>query len=783
MAQTNSTLLFPDDLPTREWTTYEAAGYQTPVAGMVFTPEHAPTNGMPLGGIDTGCIDLEADGTLGLCTIFNSHVPRRGPLGEPFLGLSVDNRTWILTTRRPATLVPWTSTDVLEHERYADDIRYWGHYPVVDLQYTTQAPIAVALRAWAPFIPGDVQASNIPAAIFELHLRNDAETCKTGTVAFSFPGPSEYEGGELPLRRRAVRGQGYNGVEVAGTLSGYVLAAIDEDRVRTGDGLRCDSGAWCRIHKGLPTSAGGPSATVAVDWALEPGEKRVIRFVLAWHSPVWYAGGSPDPLMRFSLPWFDRETPATGATDGRGSPYTHMYAARFTTAVEVANAVVSEHASLLRRIIAWQETLYSEAFLPVWLRDSLINNLHLITETSFWAMTKPPIGPWCKPEDGLFGLNEDPRHCPQIECLPCSYYGNYPLVLFFPQLALSTLRGYKAYQFEDGQPTWIFGGITDQPSSGPCEMATPTRGYQWTLNGDCVVDMVYRYWLATGDDDVLREMYDLCKRATAWTFKMTEDLGPEGVISFPTHILSMEWFEACKWAGMAVHMGGLHLAQLREMEAMAERLGDNDFAAQCREWLAQGSHAMETMLWAGDYYLNFWDPASGERSDLVMTNQLDGDWQMYLAGLPPVFDPERAAIVLETVKETCVAPTPYGAVNFSTRDGRPTTSGEGSPGWNYNPYAFFPPEVVMLGMTYMYTGQREFGLELCRRCWAVIVQGGYGWDMPNLVNGKTGERLYGGDYYQNMMLWSLPAALKDTDLRGLCREGGLVDRVIKAGTA
>jgi uncharacterized protein (DUF608 family) len=354
-------------------------------------------------------------------------------------------------------------------------------------------------------------------------------------------------------------------------------------------------------------------------------------------------------------------------------------------------------------------------------------------------------------------------------------------VLFFPQLALSTLRGYKAYQFEDGQPTWIFGGMTDNPPSPPCEMATPTRGYQASLNGDCVVDMVYRYWVCTHDDAALHELYDMVKRSTIWTMGLRKEDGADGVISFPTGNVGLEWFEACTWAGMAVHVGGLHLAQLREAQDMAERVGDEPFAAQCREWLRQGSDSMENKMWAGDYYLNYWEPATGKRSDLVMSNQLDGEWQMYLAGLPGVFRADRVKVALETIKRTCVPPTPYGAVNFATKEGRPTTSGEGNPGWNYDPYAFFAPEVLMLGMTYLYNGQGELGLELCRRCWANIAENGMSWDMPNLIRGNTGERIYGGDYYQDMMLWTVPAALQGTDLGGICREGGLAERVIRAG--
>ena len=706
--------LFPTDLPTADWAEFGAQGYSRPVWGAIYRSELPPTCGMPLGAVDTGGLDLEADGTFGFCTIFNSHVPRRGPLNVPFLGIHVEGRTWLLTTR------PLTSMNMPgEYGRAApgqvagaEEIHYWGHFPVADLEYEMSAPVGVSLRAWAPFIPGDLEASKAPAAVFELHLRNPTDDVKSGTVAFSFPGPNEAEAGSLPLRRRFIRNDkaDLKGVEVAGEGSGYVLGVIGEDAIAVGGELGLDAGAWRRVSKGLPFASGQLGASVSVDFSVQPGEERIVRFILAWYSPQWYAGGTPDPMSRFTLPWYERELEQGGPQDGRGSAYTHMYAARFGNAVEVAEYVARQHVSLLARIVAWQEVIYGEDSLPGWLRDSLVNIMHLIPETGFWAMAKPPIGDWCRPEDGLWGMNEDPRNCPQIECLPCSYYGNYPVALFFPELALSTLRGYKAYQFENGEVTWIFGGMTDRPPSPPIEMATPTRGYQTVLNGPCVVDMVYRYWLRSGDKDALEELYDLVKRSTIFTMNLRPEDGADGIISFPTGNVGLEWFEACTWAGMAAHAGGLHLANLKQAEALAEEVGDAEFAEQCREWFRQGSGSMENKMWTGDYYLNYWEPATGERSDLIMANQLDGEWQMQVAGLPSVFPADRIKTTLATVKRTCVAATPYGAVNFTDPDGRPGTSGEGSPGWDYDPYAFFPPEVLMLGGHYMYEGEREFGL-------------------------------------------------------------------------
>ncbi len=44
----------------------------------------------------------------------------------------------------------------------------------------------------------------------------------------------------------------------------------------------------------------------------------------------------------------------------------------------------------------------------------------------------------------------------------------------------------------------------------------------------------------------------------------------------------------------------------------------------------------------------------------------------------------------------------------------------------------------------------------------------------------TGERTFGNDYYQDMMLWSLPAALDGEDLSAPAKPGGLVARIVAA---
>ena len=87
--------------------------------------------------------------------------------------------------------------------------------------------------------------------------------------------------------------------------------------------------------------------------------------------------------------------------------YTQMYAARYGSALDVARRMAVEHPSLLQRVLAWQSAVYSQTSLPVWLRDSLVNNLCLITEVSCWAQAKPPLGDYAFPERG-FRLDREP---------------------------------------------------------------------------------------------------------------------------------------------------------------------------------------------------------------------------------------------------------------------------------------------------------------------------------------------------------------------------------------
>ena len=175
--------LFSTDAPVLEWSQFPADGFRDSACGVIYRRKQRIENGMPLGGIDTGRLDLNTDATFGYCTIFNSICPEGGPLELPFLGMTVGEQVWLLSDPREAYGgYMWFGIQTPR------EIHYWGHYPVADLEYEMPgSPVNVGLRAWAPFLPGDSATTNTPGLVFEVHLRNVTDTEQEGRLAFSFP--------------------------------------------------------------------------------------------------------------------------------------------------------------------------------------------------------------------------------------------------------------------------------------------------------------------------------------------------------------------------------------------------------------------------------------------------------------------------------------------------------------------------------------------------------------------------------------------------------------------
>jgi hypothetical protein len=108
--------LFANNLPSLRWLEFRAEGFKEPVSGVIFRPAEPPCCGVPLGGVATGCLDIDARGAFGFNALFNIIYPEKAFSGKkgnvfvapltrklpdypPFLGLSIGRDTWVLADK------------------------------------------------------------------------------------------------------------------------------------------------------------------------------------------------------------------------------------------------------------------------------------------------------------------------------------------------------------------------------------------------------------------------------------------------------------------------------------------------------------------------------------------------------------------------------------------------------------------------------------------------------------------------------------------------------------
>jgi len=518
----------------------------------------------------------------------------------------------------------------------------------------------------------------------------------------------------------------------------YAVSLLDAQDGRFGGDLTRPLHGWADLDKELPVpDASDTGASVALDFKLAPSQTTTLRLALSWYVPQW------------------RST----------YTYTRMNVMRYRDVMDVARYVDETHVQLLERIRRWQGILDREEDYPVWLKDALINSLALIPADSYWAVAQPPLGDWCFP-DGLYAMIESPRAAPQTECIPCTWYGNIPLVYFYPELTQTTLRGFKQYQrASDGAMAFNFAPRDELWWTGDHALEN-----QIALNGFCFVDLVNRQWLRTGDDAVIQEFYPAVKDATQ--FAANARPKQYGLMHMPAFGSATEWWEGWQWEGLTTHAGSLNLTGALIAQRMARKVADEDFARKCQVWIDQGRKLLEKQMWNGQDYLLFKNPTTGRMADEIMANQFDAEWVTSLAGLPHVFDLEHFRTGLDTVRKTCIVDT--GIAAFASKTGKPQLKAYGN----------FIPEAFILAMTFMYAGDNETGLDICKRALDNLYRKQrYAFDWPNQIDCETGARTYGTDYYQNMIVWAITAALHGQNLAQATARGSLVDRIIKAGRA
>ncbi|MEI8121465.1 MAG: GH116 family glycosyl-hydrolase, partial [bacterium] len=138
---------------------------------------HFP-NGVQLGGLGTGRIELGANGRITLAGVTNNWQRLLAGVEGAFFSLRVESDAGVR--------FHLLQTDALDGFD-GMHVEYSGLHPVARARYGAAAcPIAVDLTAFASMVPHDLTQSSIPGAVFVFRLINQHHTAVRVRLAFSW---------------------------------------------------------------------------------------------------------------------------------------------------------------------------------------------------------------------------------------------------------------------------------------------------------------------------------------------------------------------------------------------------------------------------------------------------------------------------------------------------------------------------------------------------------------------------------------------------------------------
>jgi uncharacterized protein (DUF608 family) len=298
--------------------------------------------------------------------------------------------------------------------------------------------------------------------------------------------------------------------------------------------------------------------SVARRFELEPGAEAEAVFVLTWHFPN---------------PWRERLAFLPGIEERR-----RHYAARFRDAAAVARYVAGEHGRLAGLTRLWRDT-WRDSSLPHWLLERTLASVSTLATSNVYRF-----------DDGRFYATEGVYCCPGT----CTHVWQYAqgAARLFPALERD-----QRERVDFGSAFRADSGAIDYRAEAARELAV-----------DGQAGTILRAWrehTTAPDDAFLRRVWPRVRRALECLLERDPD--QDGVLDGAQYnTLDTAWYGASAW------LSSLYLAAVRAGEAMAEELGERDFAARCRSVREAGARSLVARLFDGEHFVHRPDPAHPE---------------------------------------------------------------------------------------------------------------------------------------------------------------------------
>ncbi len=353
-------------------------------------PASAQTNGdgVPIGGIGAGSIQILKDGSISRATINNNWRRPTGVLRGSFGAVSV--RVGSASVGKVISAVsayglPTTSNLVFD-----------GSFPEVTFHSPADnlMGVEVTVRAFSSFIPGDIRSSSFPAATFVFHLVNHSTNIVSCSAALAFEntlGVGNTPSGTAFSNRTGDRvapipdSEGFFGLQFSSARDANGASADKEHDGASGEmclltrpdrsAAQVTAAAWNALastptwwdeftQKGTVSgecSAGvegsiHPDGVVAVKLQLKPRESADIPVCIAWYTPILRGGADL-------------------------ADYGHYYQVAFKNSQHVARTLLGDWQSFLGLTEEWQKRI-SFSSLPNDLQRRLLNSVAPLVTSS-----------------------------------------------------------------------------------------------------------------------------------------------------------------------------------------------------------------------------------------------------------------------------------------------------------------------------------------------------------------------------------------------------------------
>jgi len=791
-------------IPTCTWKRPIGLGWDKPYTVRYQSNlDDGPWHGMPLGGFGAGCIGRSSRGDFNLWHIDGGeHIFRSLPACQFSVFEQTEDapaQTYAMMTEPPAngTLSSWQWYPREKGTYHALYPRSWFEYQGV---FKTE----LICEQFSPILPGNYQETSYPVAIFEWTAHNPTDKPITLSIMVTWQNTVGWFTNAIKTPQVRVRDDGSPVYEYqprwgdsTGNLNqwiqdnyrvGYLLTRIQlHDEIAEGEGqiaiasitnptletffhtrwnpngdgseiwdFFSANGSLPDYQDETPAEPGEQiAAAMAIRFTVRPGKTRKIPFILAWDFPI----------TEF----------AEGVTYYRR--YTDFFGRTGNNAWTVIRTALKHGDMWKDRIKEWQTPIIKREDLPDWFKMALFNELYLLADGgSLWtaATENDPFG--------QFGVLEclDYRW---YESLDVRLYGSFALLWLWPKLDKSILEAFaRAIPQGDDTPR-IIGynqaqairkalGATPHDLGAPNEH--PWEKTNYTSYQDCnlwkdlssdFVLQVYRDFVLTGGDDTefLWECWEAI--ATTLNYLKTFDLDGDGI---PENSGAPDQtFDDWKLQGISAYCGGLWIAALEAAVAMGKVLLENppinpalqpeDYPegiekaiATYQTWLKQARPIYQEKLWNGEYYRLDTD----SNSDVVMADQLCGQFYTQLLGLPDVVERKYAETALKKIYEACFLNFQngeFGAANGVKPDGTPE-----------NPNATHPLEIwtgINFGLAafMIKMDMKEEGFQLAEKVVQQIYENGLQFRTPEAIT--TQGTFRASHYLRAMAIWAIYAVL------------------------